>query len=152
MKSSSVWQAVAIGLLTVACGSSDPEVERRGGPLPPDPESNGGTGAVGGAVTWCAARAVLAAKCQRCHRDPTENGAPMALLTYEDTQAPWSSTQKVHDAMEKTVASDFMPYVELNEPPTSLTPKVEPLTASEKTTLLGWLEQGAKLEGGADCP
>lgn len=148
MKPSSLWPAIAIGLLAVAC-SSDPEVERRGGPLPPNPQ--GGTGAVGEAVTWCAARAVLEAKCQRCHREPPENGAPMALLTYEDTQAPWSSTQKVHDAMERAVSSDFMPYVQLNEPPVSLDPQVEPLTASEKATLLAWLRQGAKLEGGSDC-
>jgi hypothetical protein len=31
-------------------------------------------------------------------------------------------------------------------------PPVEPLTASEKATLLGWLKQGALAEGGTDCP
>src|SRR5690348_1039123 len=36
--------------------------------------------------TWCDARAVLAAKCWRCHTDPPKNGAPFSLLRYEDTQ------------------------------------------------------------------
>jgi hypothetical protein len=45
-----------------------------------------------------------------------------------------------------------MPPVALNQPPTNLMPPVEPLTADEKTTLLGWLEQGAKPVGGTDCP
>jgi hypothetical protein len=45
-----------------------------------------------------------------------------------------------------------MPYVALNDPPTSLMPPVEPLTAEEKATLLAWLEQGAEPEGGTDCP
>ena len=45
-----------------------------------------------------------------------------------------------------------MPYVALNEPPFSLVPPVEPLTADEKDTLLGWLKQGALPEGGTNCP
>ena len=45
-----------------------------------------------------------------------------------------------------------MPYVVLNEPPNPIMPPVEPLTASEKATLLGWLKQGMKPEGGTNCP
>jgi hypothetical protein len=76
----------------------------------------------------------------------------MPLLTYEDTQAEWSSTQSTHDVMLDVVSRDIMPYVALNDPPTSIMPPVEPLTASEKATLVGWLEQGALPEGGTDCP
>jgi hypothetical protein len=76
----------------------------------------------------------------------------MPLLTYEDTQGPWSSTQVVHDVMLDVVSRGIMPYVTLNDPPTSLMPPVAPLTAAEKATLLGWLQQGALPEGGTDCP
>lgn len=144
--------AMGIGLLGVGCGSSDPEVERRGGPLPPDMVDGGKGGAPSEPhVTWCEALRVLEAKCQRCHGDPPKNGAPMPLVTYEDTQATWSATQDVHHVMERAVSSDFMPYVELNEPPASLMPPVEPLDAEEKATLLAWLRAGAKAEGGTDC-
>jgi hypothetical protein len=112
---------------------------------------DGGSSGVG-TISWCQALAVLQAKCQRCHQDPTKNGAPMSLLTWEDTHAPWSATQDVHDVMLAAVERDFMPYVVLNNPPTNLMPPVEPLAADEKTTLVAWLRQGALLEGGAHCP
>jgi hypothetical protein len=73
-------------------------------------------------------------------------------LTYEDTQAGWTLEKDVHDVMLDAVGRDFMPYVALNDPPTSLMPPVEPLTEEEKATLLGWLMQGALPEGGTDCP
>ena len=138
----------------------DPTLERRGGPLPPVEQPSNmagsppmGTGGTTGdaAITWCEARSVLQAKCQRRHQEPPQNGAPMALLTYEDTQAPWSIDKDVHDVMLNAVQRDFMPYMALNDPPTNLMPPVEPLTADEKATLLGWLEQGALPEGGTEC-
>lgn len=149
-----------------AC-SDDPESERRGGPLPTpvdDPsaagaQGAGGAGAPGAAgspsgapIAWCSTLVVLQSKCQRCHQDPPKNGAPMSLLTYDDTQAMWTTTLDVHDVMLDAVERDFMPYVALNEPPTSIMPPVEPLTPDEKATLLGWLEQGALPEGGTECP
>ena len=45
-----------------------------------------------------------------------------------------------------------MPYVALNDGPDPIMPPVELLTATEKATLLGWLKQGMKPEGGTDCP
>lgn len=145
---------LAACVAVVGCSSDDTDVSRRGGPIP---STEGGTGSVGGGasgdpVKWCDALAVIKAKCQRCHQDPLQNGAPMPLLTYEDTQAEWSSTQSTHDVMLDVVSRDIMPYVALNDPPTSLMPPVEPLTAAEKSTLVSWLEQGALPEGGTDCP
>lgn len=105
-------------------------------------------------VPFCDALAVVRAKCQRCHGDPLRNGAPVPFLRYEDFQAFYfeeTQTRWWQRAWEM-VERGFMPYVELNEPPTSLMPPVEPLTAEEKATLMKWFEQGATPEGGTDCP
>jgi hypothetical protein len=84
---------------------------------------------------------------------PPQHGAPAPFLTYEDTQAAYPGSDiKFSDLMLNDVAKGFMPFVALNNPPTSLMPPVEPLTDEEKATLLGWLKQGAQPEGGTDCP
>jgi len=145
---------LAAYLALVACSDDGTDVTRRGGPIPSTAggaDSSGGS-ANGDAVKWCDALAVIKAKCQRCHQDPLQNGAPMPLLTYDDTQATWSSTQAVHDVMLDVVDRGIMPYVTLNDPPNSLMPPVEPLTSTEKATLLGWLKQGALPAGGTACP
>jgi hypothetical protein len=150
-----VWLFIA---LVAGCASDDPDLERRGGPLP-DPSGDGGSGQgtagsdSGPIVPFCDALAVIRAKCQRCHGDPVAHGAPVSFLTYEDTQGPYYTTDsRWWEVMITAVTKDFMPYVALNEPPTSIMPPVEPLTPDEKATLLGWLHQGAKPEGGTDCP
>jgi hypothetical protein len=69
------------------------------------------------------------------------------LLTYDDLQAPYFDTEfAIWERARDAVAIDFMPatFIELDPP-------VEPLTCEEKTTLLGWLEQGAQPLGGTDC-
>ena len=123
-----------------------------------DASSNGDSGGAAGAsasggVTFCAALTVIRDKCQRCHQAPPQHGAPVPFLTYEDTQAQYyTTTQKWSDSMVGAVSRGFMPDVSQNDPPTSLMPPVEELTADEKQTLLDWLSQGAKPEGGTDCP
>lgn len=162
---------VVIAGFGIACSSEEPTVERRGGPIPePTQEVPGAAGAPGGVagapmgdagaageggggITFCAALEVARAKCQRCHSNPLQNGAPVPFVTYEDFQAPYGSSGITYgEAAIRLVKEDIMPYVFLNDPPTSLMPPVEPLTAEEKATLLGWLEQGAKPEGGTACP
>lgn len=107
----------------------------------------------GGPVPFCEALTVVRAKCQRCHGDPLQNAAPVPLLTYEDTQAPYFDTdKKVAEVMLSMVEDDVMPFVALNDGPTPIMPPVQPLTAEEKATLFGWLKQGALPEGGTDCP
>lgn len=156
------WRLLILGVLLLG-GSScaeDPEVERRGGPLPEAGGSEGidePGGSAGEAspspVPFCDALAVIRAKCQRCHGDPLRNAAPVPFLTYEDTQAPYfTSNKQWWEVMIPNVQQDIMPYVSLNDPPTSIMPPVEPLSGEEKATLLGWLEQGAKPTGGTDCP
>jgi len=61
------------------------------------------------------------------------------------------SAFKYSDVMLPNVEDGTMPYVALNEGPDPIMPPVAPLTATEKTTLLGWLKQGALPEGGTDC-
>ena len=141
--------AVFACLAVLSCGDAATPAEMGSGGA----AGVGGTGGGEPPVAFCAALGVIRAKCQRCHRSPPQNGAPVPFLTYADTQAPYyASDQKWSDVMLGAVTRDFMPYVALNDPPTSLMPPVEPLTADEKATLLGWLGQGAKPEGGTDCP
>lgn len=143
----------------IACGSDDPDLERRGDPIP-DPTTDGGSsnngdaGAGSGeAVPFCDALQVIRAKCQRCHQEPPKNGAPAAFLTYEDTQALYPGSDKTFaDYMLNDVESGLMPFVALNEGANPIMPPVEPLTADEKLTLVNWLKQGALPLGGTDCP
>lgn len=114
-----------------------------------DPPSEGGTsgapaaeGGAGGSapepVFPCNVRAIIENKCQRCHQEPLRNGAPFPLLTWSDTRAEYG-VQLVYQAMIRAIETDFMPFTELE-----LDPPVEPLTPSEKRTLLDWLEAGAE--------
>jgi hypothetical protein len=140
---------VAVALLTsiavIGCGNDS---GARG-----DSEGTSTGGSASGGVPFCEALTVIRDKCQRCHQSPPEHGAPVPFMTYEDTQAHYYTTdRKWSDAMVGAVARDIMPDVTQNEPPLSLMPPVEPLTEDEKTTLLDWLAQGAKPEGGTDCP
>lgn len=148
------WRSLLTFLIVgwaVACGA-DPDGVHDGEPAPGASGSGSeGGGSSGDAVPFCAALQVVRDKCQRCHSDPPANGAPVPLLTYEDFQRPYGA-EKYWQAAAEAVERDVMPYLALNEPPTSLSPPVEPLTKDEKTTLLGWLERGAQPEGGTDCP
>ncbi|MES1183913.1 MAG: hypothetical protein ABUL60_08850 [Myxococcales bacterium] len=93
---------------------------------------------------WCAARVVLQAKCQRCHGEPQENGAPFPLLSYADTQVVDRAGSPRSDKMKAALESDFMPPQFLK-----LTPEVEPLSDDERATLLDWLANEPPLD--ADC-
>lgn len=155
-------------LLFVACSEGEYELERRGGPFPTAPvndpplgmagsptlgeagASNGGAEAVA-PVTFCEALNVVRDKCQRCHGDPPSNSAPVPFVTYDDFQAIYSEPKRWWQRAQEMVEIDYMPYLELNKPPTSLMPPVEPLTADEKATLMGWFMQGALPEAGTDC-
>lgn len=157
-------------LLSVGCSEGDYTMDRRGGPYPADPIADpplggsggaaagrGGGDAAGGApealVPFCDALAVVRAKCQRCHSNPTQNGAPVPFVTFEDFHAFYGMSElQWFERAAQVVESDYMPYVELNLPPVSLMPPVEPLTPDEKATLMGWFAQGAQPEGGTDCP
>jgi uncharacterized membrane protein len=95
--------------------------------------------------TFCEALDVLRQKCQRCHSDPPENGAPFPLLTYDDTQVVDRRGVPRFERMRAAVDSDYMPATFLE-----LDPPVEPLGSAEKALLLAWLERGEPA-GGTSC-
>lgn len=103
-------------------------------------------------LTYCDVAPILASKCQRCHTDPPEHGAPFPLLTYADTQEP----SPLPDEPGRTRASDMFHAVESDYMPykgVDLEPPVSQLTCQEKTTLLDWLGKGGSPppEAHEDC-
>jgi len=78
-------------------------------------------------------------KCLRCHGNPTANGAPFRLDSYEATQVRSSDGSEVRsDRMREAIESGYMPPVKLR-----VEPRAEALTCEERTTLLAWLDEGA---------
>ncbi|HYP86494.1 MAG TPA: hypothetical protein VEQ59_00035 [Polyangiaceae bacterium] len=152
-RSSTLLASLIVGL-ALAC-SADPDVEREGGQVPSETGgTDQGAGGAMPAVSYCAALSIVQDKCQSCHADPPKHGAPVPFLSAADFHHPYGSSGTVEywEVAIDQVESGTMPYVVLNNPPTSLMPPVEPLSATEKATLLGWLRQGATEEGGTDCP
>jgi hypothetical protein len=97
------------------------------------------------APDFCAARAVLRDKCQRCHQEPPLNGAPFPLLTYDDTQVVDRKGVPRFQRMKAAIDSDYMPPLFLE-----LEPAVEPLQPTERATLLSWLSSEPPLDS-PDC-
>jgi len=93
---------------------------------------------VSGSGFPCAIEDVLASSCRRCHWDPRENDAPFSMVKWEDTQK-MRSGKPIHVLMRQMVGADLMPPLDL-----SVEPKVSPLSAAHKQTLLAWLDAGAK--------
>jgi hypothetical protein len=117
-----------------------------GGNAGESPAGTAGEGSADSGPTFCEALEVIERKCQRCHVEPPEHGAPFALVTYDDTQVVNRSGVPRYERMLAAVESDFMPatFIEL-EPP------VEPLDDDEKALLVDWLSRGAEPVGGTDC-
>jgi hypothetical protein len=111
----------------------------------------GSAGVVGsGLVPWCDTYKIINCVCQQCHQNPPLNGAPIPLMTYEDTQAPFplpSSKNQVWQTMQTVIANRFMPYT--GDP--SVKPPVQPLTDEQQNLMLTWLKEGAHAEGGTKC-
>lgn len=119
-----------LGLLSGACASSDPERT----------------------PTFCDVLPILQSKCQRCHQNPTQNGAPFPFLTYADTQVsaptPEKPDRKRFEQMRAAVESGVMP-----DRTQELDPPVSDLSCAEKATLLSWLRAGAppEADGENEC-
>jgi len=97
--------------------------------------------------SWCAAREVLEQKCQRCHAEETQHGAPFALASYQDTQVVSAKGKPRYELIAAAVSSDFMPPSFLN-----VAPPVEPLTDLERAALLDWCDRGAPGPSAPDSP
>lgn len=131
--------------LLLACAHSEPvDVTASGGAVNDHIAAAGGE-ALGELPDWCAARTVLRDKCQRCHQDPTQNGAPFPLLTYADTQVVDRKGVPRSEKMKAALDSDYMPPTFLQ-----LEPAVEPLQESERSALVSWLSSDPPLDN-PDC-
>lgn len=84
---------------------------------------------------WQHVQPIVAAKCQLCHAEPPQFGAPRALVSYEDTQRlVVSSGAPVHVEMVQRIHAAQNPM-----PP----PSQPPLTAAEKEIIRIWSLIGA---------
>ena len=145
--------SIALAATLSSCASDDPKVERRGGELPPDDSEAWCTRGLGEPVPFCDVMTILRAKCQMCHQDPPLYAAPVAFMTYEDTQQEYYDHERhFPEIMIKAVETDFMPFLGLNGMEGGPPEPAQPLTPEEKTTLLTWLKQCAPPTGGTDCP
>jgi hypothetical protein len=137
----SLWCLIVVAAITAACvGCSSSNSDTTS-------VDDGGAGP----VKWCDAYKILNCSCQQCHQDPPLHGAPIPLMTYADTQAPFPSPtadRKVWQEMQTVISTGFMPFTG----DSAVMPPVQPLTDDQQTTLLSWLAQGAHDEGGQDCP
>jgi hypothetical protein len=143
---------VASTALYAGCSSSDVTTNRQGGPLPPPPDGGSDEASLSDTpVPWCDAYRIINCVCQQCHQNPPIHGAPIPLMTFADTQAPYppSSTKtKVWQTMQDAVSTRFMPYTGDK----TVMPPVKPLSDHDYDTLLSWFAQGATDLGGQDCP
>jgi hypothetical protein len=131
--------------LLLACAHAEPINSTSDGGATNDSSIADGGAMLGMEPDWCAALTVLRAKCQRCHQEPTQNGAPFALSTYADTQVADRKGVPRFQRMKAALATDYMPPTFLE-----LEPAVEPLDESERSALLSWLSSDQPLDN-PDC-
>ena len=93
----------------------------------------------------CEVQQVLQAKCQRCHGDPVEEGAPFSLVTLEDLKRDTASGP-VYERVLRALETEYMPPDFL-----TLDPPVQELTDDELDVLLEWVEAGAPAENAGAC-
>lgn len=127
--------------LLAACTEHDAKTDRVGNPIPdsglscglePDPE----------AQFPCAVEKILKEPCQRCHSNPTKNGAPFPLVVWNDLLFDYSGP--AYEAMYKAVKVDFMPYCADGSCSEKVVSELvggvpPPLTPTQKQTLLDYL-------------
>jgi hypothetical protein len=77
----------------------------------------------------CDVETVLKAKCQSCHAATPLYGAPLPLMTYDDTQVPYKGLSAWR-SMKTAVENGKMP-------------QGTTLTVQEKKTLVDWFDRGA---------
>jgi hypothetical protein len=128
-------RALALVALALAAGAC-------GGDKNPDVTTDSGAAMPTGFP--CDVQTIIKTKCQTCHGETLQRGAPVHLLTYADTQiiAPDDPKKHVWEYMESFIMSGFMP---LAGSPTG------PLDAAQKATMLAWLA-GGPVASTATCP
>lgn len=157
------WLTVLAALaLTSACGNDESEPSSNGSGGDSGSGGHNGTGNASGGGTAgktgcsddpgtgefpCDVGAILEAKCQRCHTDPSSHAscsaadtcvpAPFPLMTWQETRGQYGGSN-VYEHIARAVKSGFMPMKA-----DGLTPPVEALTEEEKTVLIEWAENCA---------
>jgi hypothetical protein len=127
--------ALLASLLSVAaCGSEDEA----------DAESTT-------SVTYCDVAPIIASRCLRCHGEPLQNHAPVALTSFDAIHAnyPSDTTNPLYKLVQVKVSAGDMP------PPADflqVDPPVDQLTEQEKSLLLDWLSGGAPRGEGCTTP
>lgn len=158
--------AAALAILPAACGAGTTET-CYGGPCTESTMSSassangtggsgtGGTGGAGGAAACaptpqdgefpCDVFAIVHARCNPCHTDPMQNGAPFPLLTYADTQKPYVPGKLIFQQMYDQIGPDGDPRMPLGGM----------LAEAEYDKLRGWLAScapPAPAGMGCGCP
>lgn len=99
------------------------------------------SGGEGDSATYCEVKPIVESRCERCHGDPQEHGAPFSLADYEATQADYEG-EPIYERMARAVRTDVMPPVTFDvEPP------VQDLTDHEVETIGTWADAGAPSGG-----
>jgi uncharacterized membrane protein len=129
--------------LVAACSESS----EGNAPLVPSSAGASAQGEPEPASGWCSVQTVLDLKCQRCHGEETQQGAPFALVSYHDTQVVNAKGKPRYELIAAAVSSDFMPPAFLK-----LAPPVEPLTDPERAALLEWCDRGAPGPSASEPP
>jgi len=91
----------------------------------------------GGAVTYCDVQPIVASRCERCHAEPPEHGAPFPLTDYAATQAHYQG-EPIYERMARAVRSGAMPPVTL-----PVEPPVVDLDEDEVELIGAWSDAGA---------
>jgi hypothetical protein len=134
------WIALASVLVLAGCGA-----EREAGTdtadagladaAAPDSAPDAGPSDAEPQVTWWGdVEPIVRARCQLCHGDPRQFGAPYGLVDYVDTQAERMPGVRVHELMAYRVLA-----LQNRMPP----PSQPQLTSEEKQTITAWSRQGA---------
>jgi hypothetical protein len=148
--------AVASSLVFLAACNADVDEGCLAGPCTGGGAAGGpGSGGAGAAASCapvpktgdfpCDVFAVIHANCNPCHQDPPLNGAPFPLLTYADTQKPYSTTNLIFQQMYEQIGPTGAPRMPLGGM----------LTADDYDTLRNWLAGCAIPVGageGCGCP
>lgn len=142
---------VSAGLAGAACGDSDVEEGCTSGPCTGATSTSTGDGTTtsstsgaggggGGEPAACAFEdtgdlpcdvfTILDAKCHRCHTDPTANGAPFPLLTWDHFQADYFG-KPVWERASAAIQPDAFPRMPFGE---------DPLPAETRAVLDAWFD------------
>jgi hypothetical protein len=95
----------------------------------------------------CDVAAVLRGVCQQCHSASPVNGAPIPLVTYADTQAPFTLPPTYDGTPTWKVMGDALMAGRMPPAFSGVT-----LTSSQRTTLLNWVGRGAPHGAAGACP